>query len=305
MTTVRLTEVGPRDGLQNEQAQISTAAKIAFVDALTAAGHKQIEVSSFVRPDRIPAMADAEEVFQGISRAEGVRYIGLVANQRGLERAKEANCDTIALFTAASSRFTLANVGMSVDESLERYAALTAASLSAGIGVRGYVSTIFQCPWGGGVAPAEVLRVSRALLDMGCYEVSLGDTTGVGTPADVRVLLDVLVPELGTERFALHLHDTWGMAIANVVAGLEYGIRHFDASAGGLGGCPFAKGASGNLATEDILYLLEGMGCETGVALDVVARASDALAGELDHPLSSRVYAALMARRADDGGQRC
>jgi hydroxymethylglutaryl-CoA lyase len=305
MTRVRLTEVGPRDGLQNEQVEISTAAKIAFVDTLTAAGHQQIEVSSFVRPDRIPAMSDAEAVFGGISRAEGVRYIGLVANERGLERAMDAQCDTIAVFTAASSRFALANVGLSVDDSLERYATLTAASLSDGIAVRGYVSTIFQCPFGGNTQPAEVVRVARALLDMGCYEVSLGDTTGVGTPADVRRLLDVVVPELGVERIALHLHDTWGMAIANAMTGLDYGVLHFDASAGGLGGCPFAKGASGNLATEDILYMLDGLGYETGVALDIVATASEALADGLDHPLSSRVHAALMARRADHGGESC
>ena len=305
MTRVRLTEVGPRDGLQNEQAQISTAAKIAFVDALTAAGHSQIEVSSFVRPDRIPAMSDAEAVFDGISRREGVRYIGLVANERGLERAMTAECDTIAVFTAVSSRFALANVGMTVDESLERYAELTATSRAAGIAVRGYVSTIFKCPFGGTIDPTDVLRVARQLLDMGCYEVSLGDTTGVGTPSDVRKLLDVIVPELGAEVIALHLHDTWGMAIANAMTGLDYGVLHYDASAGGLGGCPFAKGASGNLATEDILYMFDGLGYESGVALDAVVDASEALAGALDHPLSSRVHAALMAQRADAGGKSC
>jgi hydroxymethylglutaryl-CoA lyase len=194
---------------------------------------------------------------------------------------------------------------MTVDDSLRRYETLTSVALSAGIAVRGYISTIFQCPFEGATAPHEVARIARMLLDMGCYEVSLGDTTGVGTPADVRALLDVVIPDLGTERIALHLHDTWGMAIANAISGLEYGVTHFDASAGGLGGCPFAKGASGNLATEDLLYMLAGMGYETSVKLDQISKASEALARELDHPLASRVHAALMSQRNDLGGDRC
>lgn len=296
MGQIRLTEVGPRDGLQNESSHVSTDAKVAFVDALTDAGHSQIEVSSFVRPDKVPAMADADELFRRIRRAPGVRYIGLVANQRGLARAKSVACDTIALFTATSSSFTQANVGMSVEESLERYRGLCRSARSEGISVRAYVSTIFGCPFEGATRPSEVLRVAEALLDMGCYEVSLGDTTGIGTPKDVTRVLDAVVPQLGAERIALHLHDTWGMAIANVLAGLDYGITHYDASAGGLGGCPFAKGASGNLATEDLLYLLRGMGYTTTPSLEGVMKASVGLSGSIDHPLPSRVYTALRAR---------
>ena len=305
MSAVRLTEVGPRDGLQNESVQVATGAKVAFVDALTAAGHSQIEVSSFVRPDKVPAMADADEVFRRIKRAPGVRYIGLVANERGLARAQRASCDTIALFTATSSSFTRANVGMSVAESLVRYQKLCEQASTAGIAVRGYVSTIFRCPFEGHTAASEVLRVAEALLDMGGYEVSLGDTTGVGTPGDVRRVLDQVVPRLGSERIALHLHDTWGMAVANVVTGLDYGVTHFDASAGGLGGCPFAKGASGNLATEDVLYLLKGLGLETSVSLEAVAEAAAELSGALDHPLYSRVHAALKANKGPLCGELC
>ena len=292
MTTVHLTEVGPRDGLQNEKGLIPTEAKIAFVDALTDAGHRQIEVSSFVRPDRVPAMADAEAVFNGIRRAPGVRYMGLVANQRGLDRAQAVNCDTIAVFTAASSSFTRANVSMTVEESLSRYRPLVAQAGSA----RGYVSTIFECPFEGPTEPHKVIAVAEQLLEMGCYEVSLGDTTGVGKPGQVRRLLDEVVPALGTDKVALHLHDTWGMAVANAMVGLEYGIRRFDASAGGLGGCPFAPGASGNLATEDLLYCLAGEGIDAGVNLQKIAEAATALAGFLDHPLYSRVNQGMMSR---------
>jgi len=303
VTEVYLTEVGPRDGLQNEAAMVPTEAKIAFVDALTAAGHRQIEVSSFVRPDRVPALADAEDVFRGITRSSGVRYVGLVANDHGLERAAKVACDTIAVFTATSGDFTAANIGMSVQDSLDRYSPLVARAKAGGVAVRGYVSTIFACPYAGITEPEEVLRVAEALLDMGCYEVSLGDTTGVGTPTRVRRLLDTVVPAIGADAVVLHLHDTWGMAIANAVAGLEYGVRRFDASAGGLGGCPFARGASGNLATEDLLHLLNGAGYETGVDLRMVAQASANLEAALDHPLYSRVNAAL--RASDDGDAPC
>jgi len=305
VTEVLVTEVGPRDGLQNEKALIPTEAKIAFVDGLTAAGHRQIEVSSFVRPDRVPALADAEDVFRGIIRRPGVRYVGLVANQRGLERAQGVDCDTIAVFTATSKAFTLSNIGMNVQDSLSRYAALTRAAHAGGLGVRGYVSTVFACPHDGPTRPEDVLRVVEALLAMGCYEVSLGDTTGVGTPTQVRRLLDTLVPRLGADQIALHLHDTWGMAIANALTTLEYGVRRFDASAGGLGGCPFARGASGNLATEDLLHLLHESGFETGVDLRMVASAASRLADSLPHPLYSRVHAALRAQDDEFGGTSC
>ncbi len=296
---VKITEVGPRDGLQNERAPVPSAAKIAFVEALVGAGLRQVEVTSFVHPGKVPAMADAEAVYSGIHREPGVRYLALVPNRRGYDRALAAGCDAIAVFTAASEGFTRANIGMTIAESLARFEELARLSSADAVAVRGYVSTVFACPYDGPVEPEEVLRVSQALLDLGCYEISLGDTIGVGTPSDVRRLLDTLVPRLGTERLALHFHDTWGMGAANAVAGLEYGIRSFDASAGGLGGCPYAPGASGNTATEDLVYLFHHLGYETGVDLAAVAQAAAGVAQHLDHPLPSRVHAAVMAGRRE------
>lgn len=297
---VRITEVGPRDGLQNERAPVTSDAKITFVEALVDAGVRQIEVTSFVHPKRVPAMADADTVYRGIERRPGVRYLALVPNRRGYDRAIAAGCDAIAVFTAASEGFTRANIGMTIAESLERFIELTTLSLEDQVAVRGYVSTVFACPYDGPVEPEEVLRVSERLLEMGCYEISLGDTIGVGTPSDVRRLLDTLVPRLGTERLALHFHDTWGMGAANAVAGLEYGVRSFDASAGGLGGCPYAPGASGNTATEDLVYLFHHLGYDTGVDLDGIARAAAEVARHLDHTLPSRVHAAVMAQQRED-----
>ena len=294
---VFITEVGPRDGLQNEKREVSSEAKIAFIDLLSDAGLRQIEITSFVHPKRVPAMADAAFIATSIRRRPGVRYIALTPNLKGYERAVDAGCDTVAVFTAASSGFTQANIGMDVERSLDVFGELTRQAVRDGVSVRGYVSTVFACPYLGATAPEQVKDVVSALLDMGCYEISLGDTTGVGTPADVQRLLDVLVPSFEPSLLALHLHDTWGMATANAAAGLPYGIRRFDGSAGGLGGCPFAPGASGNAPTEDLIYLLEQMGYPTGVDLHSVAHASEVIRQELGQPLRSRARDAVMAKR--------
>lgn len=297
---IRVTEVGPRDGLQNERGEVPTAAKIAFVEALVEAGVRQIEVTAFVHPKRVPAMADAEAIFAALEGRErdGVRYIALTPNLRGYDRAVAAGCESVAVFTAASEGFTRANINMTIAESLERFSAVAERARGDGVALRGYVSTVFACPYDGRVQPEQVLRVVEPLLEMGCYEVSLGDTIGVGTPADTLALLDLLCKHVPSDALALHFHDTWGMAVANVMAGLEHGIRSFDASAGGLGGCPYAPGASGNLATEDLVYLLDGLGYETGIDLEGVAQAARHIATHLDRPLPGRVHNAIVSGRA-------
>jgi hydroxymethylglutaryl-CoA lyase len=290
---VRVMEVGPRDGLQNEAAPVSTADKIRFVDALTRAGLLDIEVSSFVRPDRVPQLADARDVFAGIERREGVRYWALIPNRHGLDAALEAGVTHVAVFTAASDGFNRANVNASVEESLARLRPVIVSARDAGATVRGYVSTAFGCPYDGKVDPARAAAVSRALFDAGCTEISVGDTIGVAVPTAIHRVLDAH-EAIGVPRdvLALHLHDTRGAALANVLAGMLDGVTVFDSTAGGLGGCPFAPGATGNLATEDLLHLLHGMGIETGVSLDGVARASGEIGNALGRPLPSRARAA-------------
>jgi isopropylmalate/homocitrate/citramalate synthase len=296
---VRIVEVGPRDGLQNEKRPVATAAKIAFVNALAGAGLSDIEVSSFVRPDRIPQLADAAEVFGGIERKAGVRYWALVPNAKGLEAARAAEVSHVAVFTAASDGFSRANVGASVEESLARLKPVISDAKSGGMTVRGYVSTVFGCPYDGDVDPARAAAVSRTLLDAGCDELSLGDTIGVAAPREVeRALAAHDAMGIARARIALHLHDTRGTALANVWEGLQQGIATFDASAGGLGGCPFAPGAAGNVATEDLLYLLERLGVDAGVSLDQVAEASGGIATALGVRLPSRARAAWEAGRA-------
>ncbi len=278
---VRIAEVGPRDGLQNEPGRVATEDKIAFVDALTDAGLRCIEVSSFVRPSRIPQLADAEAVFAGIRRREGVRYVALVPNMRGLERARAARVDTIAVFTGATESFVRRNINMTVRESLDRFREVVSAARSEGMDVRGYVSVCFGCPYEGPVDPQRVVDIAAELLDMGCYEVSLGDTVGVAVPpqiVDMAARLEAIAP---LDRFALHLHDTRGVALANILMALQCGFVAFDAAAGGLGGCPYAPGASGNVATEDVLYMLGGLGIETGVDLDAVVEATRLVAEAL------------------------
>jgi hydroxymethylglutaryl-CoA lyase len=295
-TRVTIVEVGPRDGLQNEAVHISTADKIRFVDLLSAAGFPVIEVSAFVSPKWVPQMADAAEVFAGINRRPGTRYTAIVPNLPGLERAQAAGLEEIAIFAASSETFSRRNINQSIDESLQTYAQVCARALASGMRVRGYLSTTFGCPYDGAVAPERVADLSERLLGMGVYEVSIGDTIGIGHPGQVPVVLNALLHRIPVEKIALHFHDTRGMAIANILAALPFGISTFDSSAGGLGGCPFAPGAAGNVATDDLIYMLNGLGIETGVSLPAVGEASAFIATRLDHPLPSRYAQAVRAR---------
>lgn len=286
---VDIVEVGPRDGLQNESEILRIADKIELIEALAGAGLRTIEAGSFVNPRWVPQMADSEAVFAGLTRQPGVRYTALTPNLRGLERAQSAGADEVAVFAAASEGFSRHNINCSVAESLERFEAVLRVAQAASLPVRAYVSCVLGCPYDGVIAPARVLEVGRALLEMGCYELSLGDTIGVGSAGTMRRLLDVLVPALGAQRLALHCHNTYGQALANLLVGLEYGISRIDSAVAGLGGCPYAAGASGNVATEDVLYLLAGLGIETGVNLDAVVAAGTAISSRLGRPSASAV----------------
>jgi hydroxymethylglutaryl-CoA lyase len=289
---VQIVEVGPRDGLQNEAAAVSTADKAAFVNMLSAAGLPAIEVAAFVDPRRVPAMRDAAEVSAAIERRPGTRYSALVPNARGLERALAADISEIAIFAAASETFSRRNINQGIDESLAGYASVCARARDAGLRIRGYLSASFGCPFEGAVPPARVADLAGRLHALGVFEVVLSDTIGVAHPAQVWTVLDAVGAVLPTETVALHFHDTRGTALANVLAALERGIAVFDASAGGLGGCPFAPGATGNLATEDLVYLLDGLGIETGVHLDTLIAASRFIEPRVGHALPSRVYQA-------------
>jgi hydroxymethylglutaryl-CoA lyase len=292
---VKIVEVGPRDGLQNEKSVVPTEAKVKFISALARAGLRVIEAGAFVSPKWVPQMADTAEVYRAIPKERGVEYPVLVPNMRGLERALEVGVRSISVFTAASETFNRRNINMSIDESFEAFAPVVRSATDSSIRVRGYVSTTLGCPYEGDVAPEKVLEVAARLLDLGCYEISVGDTIGVGTPLQVQGLLGLLLEVIPAKRLAMHFHDTRGTALANTLAALEMGIATFDASAGGLGGCPYAPGASGNLATEDLVYLLDGMGIETGVDLNRLASASNEIAPYLDHPLPGKALQACAA----------
>jgi hydroxymethylglutaryl-CoA lyase len=293
---ITLVEVGPRDGLQNESAMVSTADKVAFVNLLSATGVPVIEVGAFVSPKWVPQMAGTESVFAGIAPRPGVRYTALVPNVEGLERATAAGVREIAIFAAASETFSRRNTNTSIEASLAGYAEVTGRALLAGLRVRGYVSTAFGCPFEGHVPIARVVEVTGRLLQMGAFEVAVSDTIGIAHPGQVRAALKTLASEVGLERIALHFHDTRGTALANTLAALESGVRTFDASAGGLGGCPYAPGATGNVATEDLVYMLNGLGVKTGVDLDALLRASSFIEEKVGRPLPSRFYQA--AKRA-------
>jgi len=290
--TVRIVEVGPRDGLQNEKVTIPTEAKIAYITALADAGLRTIEAGAFVSPKWVPQMADSAEVYRDIPKDPGVDYPVLVPNEKGLARAIESGVKSIAIFTAASESFNKRNINMSIEESIENYAPVVARARAEGIRVRGYVSTAFGCPYEGDVPPEKVLEVVARLLDLGCYEVSVGDTIGVGTPMQVQGVIGVLLQVVPATKLAMHFHDTRGTALANTLAALEMGIATYDASSGGLGGCPYAPGASGNLATEDLVYMLDRMGIDTGVDMKRLVKASSIIAPFLDHPLPGRVLQA-------------
>lgn len=294
---VTVVDVGPRDGLQNESVAIPTDVKVAFVDALSRAGVPVIEVSAFVHPTRVPQMADAAEVFARINRRPGVRYSTLVPNLAGLDRAAAAGVSEVAIFAAASEGFSRANINRTIDESMTMYAAVCARAHTLGLRVRGYLSTAFGCPYDGRVPVERVVSLTERLLDMGIFEVAISDTIGIAHPGQVSTLLDAVTARVDVSRLALHFHDTRGTALANVLAGLLGGVRTFDASAGGLGGCPFAPGASGNLATEDLVYMLDGLGVDTGVSLAGVRDASALVGARLDHALPSRYVQAERAKR--------
>jgi len=290
---VRIVEVGPRDGLQNEKQPIATADKIALIDRLSATGLRSIEATSFVSPRWVPQLADAAEVYAGIQRRAGVAYPVLVPNLQGYERARAVEVQEVAVFTAASETFNRTNTNAGIDESLERFAPILAQAAADGVRVRGYVSTVLGCPYQGEVAVSEVVRVARALHQMGCYEISLGDTIGVGTPRKARQMLEAVATEVPMAALAVHFHDTYGQAIANIAACLEAGVRVVDSAVSGAGGCPYAKGASGNVASEDVVYLLHGLGLDSGVDLDALANTGRWLAALLGRPTGSRTGQAM------------
>jgi len=289
---VTIVEVGPRDGLQNEKTEIPTDIKVRFIDALSDSGLPVIETTSFVSPASIPQLADAEAVMCGIKRKPGVRYPVLVPNERGLERALAAGANEIAVFTAASEEFNRRNINASVDESIRRFVPVLERAKRELMRVRGYISMSFGSPFDETISPDRVVEVAAQLDDLGVDEISIGDTIGVATPIQVADLISKLVKRIEVGRLAMHFHDTRGTALANVVSALECGIAIFDSSAAGLGGCPYAPGASGNLATEDLLYMLDGMGIETGASLEKVYAASSLIAQTLDHAPTSKYYLA-------------
>jgi len=292
---VRIVEVGPRDGLQNERVDIGTAAKVELVDRLSRTGLRSIEATAFVSPKWVPQMADAAEVLAGIERMAGIAYPVLVPNEQGYARAREAGADEVAVFTAASEAFNLRNTNASIAQSLERFAPVLARARADGVRVRGYVSTVLGCPYQGEVPLADVVRVARSLHAMGCYEISLGDTIGVGTPAKARAMLQAVASEVPMAALAVHFHDTYGQALANVLACLEDGVAVVDSAVSGAGGCPYAKGASGNVASEDVVYMLHGLGIRTGVDLPLLAETGRWLAGLLGRETGSKVGRALAA----------
>jgi isopropylmalate/homocitrate/citramalate synthase len=292
---IAVVEVGPRDGLQNERASVSTGDKVEFVNRLSDAGLSVIEVSAFVSPKWVPQMADAAEVFAQIIRKPGTRYTALVPNVVGLERAVQAGVSEVAIFAAATETFSRKNINQSIDESLATYKVVCDRAAALDVRVRGYVSTAFGCPYEGEVAPAKAADITARLLDLGVFEVAVSDTIGIAHPGQVARVLDVLLARIAVEQVALHFHDTRGTALANVLTALSYGISTFDSSAGGLGGCPYAPGAAGNLATDDLVYMLDGLGTKTGVSLAALSSASAFIGERLDHPLPSRYAQAVAA----------
>ncbi len=294
-SSVRIVEVSPRDGLQNEKVFVATADKIELIDRLSGCGLRTIEATSFVSPKWVPQMADAAEVYAGIDRRPGIAYPVLVPNLQGYERARGVGVEEIAVFTAASEAFNRKNINASIAESLERFAPVIAAAKADGVRVRGYVSTVLGCPYQGEVPLSDVVRVAKDLHAMGCYEVSLGDTIGVGTPAKARAMLQAVAAEVPMDALAIHFHDTYGQALANILACLEEGVAVVDAAVAGTGGCPYAKGASGNVASEDVAYMLHGMGIDTGIDLDALVEVGRWLAPRLQRGNGSKVGQARSA----------
>jgi hydroxymethylglutaryl-CoA lyase len=295
---VKIVEVGPRDGLQNEPQTVPTETKVELIRLLGEAGLTVIESGSFVSPKWVPQMADTPDVLAAIQRRPGVSYPVLVPNMKGMEGALAAGVDEVAIFGAASESFSRRNINCSIAESLDRFAPVADAARQHGIRVRGYISCVVDCPYEGPIAPEAVAGVAGRLLAMGCYEISLGDTVGTATPARVQAMLDAVAAVVPVDRLAVHFHDTYGQAVANIYASLERGIAVVDSSVAGLGGCPYAKGASGNVATEDVVYLLDGLGCRTGVDLRRVFEAGRFISGALGRPPASKVSRALEGKAA-------
>jgi hydroxymethylglutaryl-CoA lyase len=294
-THVRIVEVSPRDGLQNEKAVVSTADKIALIDRLSATGLRTIEATSFVSPKWVPQLADASDVFRGIDRVHGVAYPVLVPNEQGYDRARAVGASEVAVFTAASEAFNQKNINASIDESIERFRPVLERANADGVRVRGYVSTVLGCPYQGAVPVADVVRVAERLHGLGCYEISLGDTIGIGTPGKAREMLRAVAGAVPMSALAVHFHDTYGQALPNLLACLEEGVAVIDAAVSGTGGCPYAKGASGNVATEDVIYMLHGLGIDTGVDLPLLAEIGRWLAALLGRESGSKVGRALAA----------
>jgi hydroxymethylglutaryl-CoA lyase len=294
-SAVSIVEVGPRDGLQNEKQPLSAHDKVTLVDALSETGLKRIEAASFVSPKWVPQMASSDQVLNQITRKSGIIYSALTPNLRGFEDALAAKADEVAIFGAASESFSQKNINCSIEESLTRFTPVIEAAKAANIRVRGYVSCVLGCPYEGEIAPQAVLDVSHALLEMGCYEISLGDTIGVGTPKKTQQLLNLLLSRIPAERLAMHMHDTYGQALANVLIGLQQGIASFDSSVAGLGGCPYAKGASGNLASEDLVYMLSNMDIDTGIDLTKLISVGQSISNTLGRSNASKVGQALLS----------
>ncbi|MBI2381006.1 MAG: hydroxymethylglutaryl-CoA lyase [Gammaproteobacteria bacterium] len=295
---VKIVEVGPRDGLQNEKQLVPAATKIELINRLSNTGLPVIEVTSFVSPKWVPQMGDNAEVLAGIARKPGVSYPVLTPNLKGFEAALAAGAKEVAIFGAASESFSQKNINCSIAESLERFAPVVEAAKAEGIAVRGYVSCVLGCPYEGEIAPAAVAKVANTLFDMGCYEISLGDTIGTGTPLKARAMVEAVAAQVPIDRLAAHFHDTYGQALANLYAVLDLGVATVDASVGGLGGCPYAAGASGNVATEDVLYMLQGLGIETGVDMDKLVDAALFISEVLGRKPASKLAQAVAAQRA-------
>ena len=294
--TVHIVEVGPRDGLQNEKTPISVADRISFIEALIGAGLDTVEVGAFVSPKAIPQMVNSDQVLRGVSHHTGIEFPVLVPNEKGYEASQQAGAKQIAVFAAASESFSRANINCSISESIERFKPVVARARADGVKVRGYVSCVLGCPYEGDVEPQAVVEVARVLWDLGCYEISLGDTIGVGTPMKARQLLRAVAGHVPMANLAMHFHDTYGQALANLYAGMEEGARVINSAAGGLGGCPYAPGATGNVATEDVVYMLEGMGIRTGVDMPKLVAATNVVSQLIGRPPVSRVAAALNAK---------
>ncbi|MDP1867173.1 hydroxymethylglutaryl-CoA lyase [Bradyrhizobium sp.] len=294
--SVRIVEVGPRDGLQNEKTPVSVEDRIAFIEALLGAGLRTVEVGAFVSPKAIPQMVNSDAVLRGVDHHPGSEFHVLVPNEKGFEAARAAGAKVIAVFASASEGFSRANINCTVAESIERFKPVLARARADGIKVRGYISCVLGCPFDGKVKPQAVVDVARKLADLGCYEVSLGDTIGVGTPVKARQLLRAVAGSVPMANLAMHFHDTYGQALANLYAGMEEGCRVIDSAAGGLGGCPYAPGATGNVASEDVVYMLEGMGIATGVDMPKLVAATNAISRLLGKPPVSRVASALNAK---------